>query len=176
MQVQQLLLDDPENTEYQDIYNSLQEVIDLTQDLLREARKAEVGTAQQAAAARQASAAGASSSVSGAGQQAGAPPIKLSLLPASVADQIRKAQAKAALTGQAPAAWAVGAECEAIYSADGMLYPAVVESVTAEGNFVVEFVGYGNKEEVRRSCSAATAASLLNLPSPPSNPAPNGWL
>lgn len=70
------------------------------------------------------------------------------MLPASVADQIRKAQVKQALLGQGNAAWAVGAECLALYSGDGQYYPAKVKSVTDAGNFVVVFDGYGNEEEV----------------------------
>lgn len=80
-QVNQLLLDDPENEEYQDIYNSLQEVIDLTRDLLKEA-DAERRAAATAGAASAAAAGAAAASV-GAGA---------STLPASVAEQIRAAQ------------------------------------------------------------------------------------
>lgn len=41
------------------------------------------------------------------------------LLPPQVAEQIRHAQQRAALGGQGPAAWAVGAKCKALYSGDG---------------------------------------------------------
>lgn len=71
------------------------------------------------------------------------------MLPASVADQIRRAQVKQALLGQGNAAWAVGAACLALYSGDGQYYPATVKAVTDAGNFVVLFEGYGNEEEVR---------------------------
>jgi hypothetical protein len=71
-------------------------------------------------------------------------------LPASVAAQIRRAQAKAALAGQAPAAWAVGAAVHALYSADGQYYPATVQGVGEGGKFVVLYEGYGNTEEVRQ--------------------------
>ncbi|EFJ51259.1 hypothetical protein VOLCADRAFT_103530 [Volvox carteri f. nagariensis] len=70
------------------------------------------------------------------------------ILPASVAEQIRKAQIRAALTGQAPGEWAIGAQCQAVYSADGEYYDATVEAVSEAGNFIVVFDGYGNKEEV----------------------------
>ena len=53
-----------------------------------------------------------------------------SILPASVAEQIRRAQIKAAILGQADAAWAIGAKCQAVYSADGQFYNAIVEAVT----------------------------------------------
>ncbi len=57
-------------------------------------------------------------------------------------------QIRAALTGQAPAEWAIGAQCQAVYSADGEYYDATVEAVSESGNFIVVFDGYGNKEEV----------------------------
>ena len=57
-------------------------------------------------------------------------------------------QVRAALTGQAPAEWAIGAPCQAVYSADGEYYDAAVEAVSEAGNFIVVFEGYGNKEEV----------------------------
>ncbi len=53
------------------------------------------------------------------------PTLASSLLPASVAEQIRKAQIKAALAGQAPAAWAIGSRCQAVYSADGNYYGTI---------------------------------------------------
>ena len=101
-----------------------------------------------------------------------------SILPASVAEQIRRAQVKAAILGQADAAWAIGAKCQAVYSADGQFYNATVEAVTLVrpvvpspvdiavfshawthglhatpartqgGKFVVAFEGYTDKEEV----------------------------
>jgi survival-of-motor-neuron-related-splicing factor 30 len=70
------------------------------------------------------------------------------ILPASVAEQIRKAQVRAAILGQADPAWAIGAKCQAIYSADGQFYNAVVEAVTSGGKFIVAFEGYSDKEEV----------------------------
>lgn len=70
------------------------------------------------------------------------------MLPASVAEQIRRAQMKAALSGQAPPAWAIGAQCIALYSGDGQYYPAVVKAVSETGNFLCVFDGYGNEEEV----------------------------
>lgn len=37
---------------------------------------------------------------------------------------------------------------QAVYSADGQHYDATVEAISAAGNFIVVFEGYGNKEEV----------------------------
>ena len=65
-----------------------------------------------------------------------------------VAEQIRAAQQKAALSGQAPAAWAIGARCEALYAGDGQWYSATVKGVTGTGNFLVSFDEYGTEEEV----------------------------
>uniref|UniRef100_A0A8C3S2Y4 Tudor domain-containing protein n=1 Tax=Chelydra serpentina TaxID=8475 RepID=A0A8C3S2Y4_CHESE len=44
--------------------------------------------------------------------------------------------------------WKAGDGCSAIWSEDGLLYPATVRSVdAAAGTCLVEFVGYGNKEQ-----------------------------
>lgn len=64
-----------------------------------------------------------------------------------VAQQIRAAQQKAAILGQAPAAWAIGGECQALYS-DGQWYEAVVKAVTTAGQFVVAYEGYEEQQEV----------------------------
>ena len=69
---------------------------------------------------------------------------------AQVAQQIRSAQQKAALAGQAPPAWAIGAKCQAVYSLDGEWYEASVVGVTTVGDFVVNFAAYGNTEQARR--------------------------
>jgi Survival motor neuron protein (SMN) len=53
------------------------------------------------------------------------------------------------LREQAPPAWAIGAKCQAVWSADGEWYDATVEGVTAAETFVVKFVEYDNSEEVR---------------------------
>ena len=43
----------------------------------------------------------------------------------------------------------IGAKVEAIYSADGRWYPAVVVGSTDAGNYKVRFLGYNNEEEVK---------------------------
>nr|XP_032650065.1 survival motor neuron protein-like isoform X3 [Chelonoidis abingdonii] len=44
--------------------------------------------------------------------------------------------------------WKAGDACSAIWSEDGLLYPAIVRLVDAvAGTCLVEFVGYGNKEQ-----------------------------
>ncbi len=71
-----------------------------------------------------------------------------SMLPPQVAEQIRAAQQRAALTGQAPASWAIGAACQAVWAADGNWYPGLIEGVTAAGNFAIRFQDAESLEEV----------------------------
>lgn len=145
-QVEELLLLDPENEELNDMYNSLLEVIELTTDLLKDARDQQQQQQQHAAVAAQLAGA-----VAPFLQVVTPPTLTLpSILPASVAEQIRRAQVRAALTGQAPVAWAIGAKCQAMYT-DGEWYEAKVDSITATGHFAVVFDGYGNKEELAPS-------------------------
>lgn len=66
-----------------------------------------------------------------------------------VAQQIRAAQQKAALAGQAPPAWAIGALCHAMSALDGDWREALVKGISAAGNFVVTFTGRDDLEEVR---------------------------
>ncbi len=80
------------------------------------------------------------------------PPFVRSL--PQVAQQIRAAQQKAALAGQAPPAWAIGARCQAVYSLDGEWYEAAVVGVTTAGDFVVKFAAYNNTEQVLRRAPA----------------------
>lgn len=65
-----------------------------------------------------------------------------------MAQQIRAAQQKAALAGQAPPAWAIGAACHAVSALEGDWRPAVVKGISAAGNFVVAFSGRDDLEEV----------------------------
>ncbi|KAG2484619.1 hypothetical protein HYH03_016573 [Edaphochlamys debaryana] len=160
-QVEQLLMlgtdEEMPGQDLQDMYQSLTEVINLTEELLKDALEQQRIAGGAAASTSAAAVLGAAAAAASAGAAASGPIAKIvtppelnlpSILPASVADQIRKAQVRAALTGQAPAQWAIGAECQAVYSADGEYYNAVVEGVSEAGNFIVVFEGYGNKEEV----------------------------
>lgn len=149
-QVESLLLLDHENAEYLELYNSLQEVIGLTEDLVRDAEEGAAQIAGLPAPALAPAQPVASTSAAGASVITSAPALQLpSVLPPQVAHQIRTAQQRAALLGQAPPAWAIGSKCQAVYSADGEWYDAVVEAVTSAGQFVVVFEEYGNKEEVQ---------------------------
>lgn len=58
-----------------------------------------------------------------------------------VAQQIRAAQQKAALQGQAPPAWAIGARCQALNPLDATWQEATVKGISATGNFVLAFTG-----------------------------------
>lgn len=147
-QVEQLLLMDPENQELSDMYNGLAEVIELTEDLLKDALEQQKQHETAATAAVAGALAAGPLGLNPLLQIVTPPTLNLpSILPASVAEQIRRAQVRAALTGQAPVAWAIGAKCQALYS-DGEWYEAKVESINAAGQFVVVFEGYGNREEL----------------------------
>lgn len=166
-QVGQLLLDDPENKEYKGIYESLAEVIALTKELIADAQAVEPAQPVAPAAApqqqqqQQAPLVGAAVPPPlGAAAITQAPEVRLpSVLPPQVAQQIKDAQQRAALAGQAPAAWAIGALCQAVYSGDGQWYDGVVEAVSASGNFVVAFEGYDTREEVERQSVRARPAA-----------------
>lgn len=80
-----------------------------------------------------------------------APDLRLpSILPPTVAAQIRSARHRAAFAGQAPAAWAIGAPVQAIYREDGQWYNGVVSAVSVSGKFIVQYEGYDQAEEVER--------------------------
>lgn len=90
----------------QSIHFTLQ-VLELTRELLDEA------TAQQEGAGAPSAPAAPVAAITEA------PEVRLpSVLPPHVAQQIRGAQQRAALQGQGPAAWAIGAEVQARYSVD----------------------------------------------------------
>ena len=92
-----------------------------------------------------------------------APQLQLpSILPLQVANQIRWAQQKAALSGQAPPAWAIGAPCQARHS-DGEQYAAQVTGVTATGSFVIKFPNYELEEEVRSAAVCVLFGSQLSV-------------
>lgn len=168
-QVETLLLSDHTNDELREMYDNLTEVIQLTEDLLAEAGVAVPAQAPTAAAAPAPdpyaaaaapapAAAGPSSSHDELHQQL-VTPAQLNvpaMLPASVADQIRRAQVKQALLGQGNPAWAVGSECLALYSGDGQYYKATVKSVTEDGKFVVLYEGYGTEEAVSSALGMLT--------------------
>lgn len=99
-----------------------------------------------------AASANAQSQTSTSGTVITAPSLQLpSILPPQVAEQIRSAQQRAALQNQAPAAWAIGARCQAVFSGDGEWYNASVSGVTTADTFLITFAEYGNQEEVHRS-------------------------
>lgn len=78
-----------------------------------------------------------------------APEVKVpSVLPPQVAEQIRKAQQRAALTGQAPAEWAIGAKVQGKYSGDGEWYDGEVTGISVNGKFIVKLLQYGVQEEL----------------------------
>ncbi|GAA6226264.1 survival motor neuron protein-like isoform X2 [Lates japonicus] len=56
----------------------------------------------------------------------------------------------AAETSTAESKWVVGAQCRAVWSEDGLVYPATVVSVDGE-RCRVRFISYGNEEDVELS-------------------------
>ncbi|KAL3140953.1 hypothetical protein ABBQ32_005477 [Trebouxia sp. C0010 RCD-2024] len=157
-QVDELLTLDPGNSEYQDLHGSLLEVIQLTEDLLRDAQQqqpdAPAPKTRLSRFDRDEAVPKGATAVSAPSTSAvvTAPSLQLpSILPPQVAEQIRSAQQRAALQNQAPASWAIGARCQAVFSGDGEWYNASVSGVTAGDNFLITFAEYGNQEEVHRS-------------------------
>lgn len=158
-QVDELLTLDPGNAEYQDLHTSLLEVIQLTEDLLKDAQQQQepavpaprprLSRFDRDEPVPRASATAPEPSTSAV---ITAPSLQLpSILPPQVAEQIRSAQQRAALQNQAPAAWAIGARCQAVFSGDSEWYNASVSGVTTSDNFLITFAEYGNQEEVHRS-------------------------
>ena len=161
MQVEQLLVDDPDNEEYKGIFEGLVEVrittstisifvykglirtipstliqvINLSKELLSETAAAATTNAVPTATANAAI--------------TEAPELQVSSsLPPQMAHQIRVAQQRAALAGQGNPAWAIGATVQAKYSGDDGWYDATVTAVSVSGNFIVTFDSYGNQEEI----------------------------
>lgn len=96
------------------------QVIELTRDLCQSEAADAAAPGQGQAAGERAQHQQLAGPASAAPAAAGAaPPSVSSLLPPQVAEQIRHAQQRAALAGQGPAEWAIGAKCRAVYSEDG---------------------------------------------------------
>lgn len=152
-QVEELLAQDSDNAEFQELNTSLAEVVDLTRDLLQEALQGSTALSDLPPSLPPGGEGGIQY-----GQPRAAPivvetsaPAVSSFLPPQVAQQIRAAQQKAALQGDAPAAWGIGARCQAVWSGDGEWYNATITGVSAAGNFVVSFdEDAGGIEEVVR--------------------------
>lgn len=84
--------------------------------------------------------------------------------PTPVAGGADSLQVRAALAGQAPLSWAVGAKVQAVYSADGNWYNAVVEGVAPSGtSLIVSYEGYAENEEVGGYSSWAHLHRLHHL-------------
>lgn len=78
-----------------------------------------------------------------------APEVKVpSILPPQVKEQIRVAQQRAALAGQAPPEWAIGASVQGRYSGDGKWYDGEITGISAAGKFIVHLTQYNVREEM----------------------------
>eukprot|EP00249_Psilotum_nudum_P018614 c26887_g2_i1 orf=593-1525(-) len=116
--VVELLAVDPGNAEYEEVRRSLEEVIELTQDLLSSTRQTE--------AADWDSRPGFS-----AFQHHG----------------LNSRQRVASVTQDYPGRLSVGSKVQAVWSEDGEWYDATIEAITLDG-YLVLYDGWGNKEEV----------------------------
>eukprot|EP00245_Coleochaete_scutata_P006415 TRINITY_DN20842_c0_g1_i1.p1 TRINITY_DN20842_c0_g1~~TRINITY_DN20842_c0_g1_i1.p1 ORF type:complete len:295 (+),score=102.31 TRINITY_DN20842_c0_g1_i1:73-957(+) len=117
-QVTEILQTEPGNAEYVEMANGLQELIELTEDLLTNAQPPE---------------AGASASVPASAQEEWQPEEL------SIANQV--------LATTPPGRLSVGSKVQAVWSEDGEWYTATVEDITPIG-YVVIYDGFGNQEEV----------------------------
>lgn len=83
-----------------------------------------------------------------------------------MAAQIAAARTRAALSGAAPATWAVGARVEALYEADGEWYAAQVTAVgPSPGTLLVAYEGYASEPP------AALPLASVRLPAAPAEAA-----
>ncbi|KDD76239.1 hypothetical protein H632_c303p0, partial [Helicosporidium sp. ATCC 50920] len=155
-QVGELLLDDPDNEEYRGIYDGLVEVIKLTKELIGSSADElappahaastsghDGGTDAQPYAAPKAAPVAAITA---------APDIRVGIaLPPQVAQQIRTARQRAAVIGQAPPEWAIGADVEALYAGDEQWYKAKVTGISVTNQFIVAYEGYEDPAEVSKT-------------------------
>jgi survival of motor neuron-related-splicing factor 30 len=114
-----LLLDSPDNEEFQSIYDGLRHVVTLSEEVLA-AAQLETARPRLSLPADTATVPPQPSTRVPIAAITEAPELRVpSVLPPQVAHQIRQAQSRAAIAGQAPPAWAIGAAVEARYSGDG---------------------------------------------------------
>ncbi len=127
-------------------------MIQLTTDLLAESAAAAAAPAPAAPAP----AAPAAPAAAPPPFAAAAPEVRVpSALPPTVAGQIRAAQQRAALAGQAPASWAVGAPVQAVFAGDGRWYDATIVAVAPSGAFIARYDEAGAEAEVERAAVRA---------------------
>uniref|UniRef100_A0A7S0VKM0 Survival of motor neuron-related-splicing factor 30 n=1 Tax=Polytomella parva TaxID=51329 RepID=A0A7S0VKM0_9CHLO len=148
-EIGQIILQDGEgdedpDQELQDLYHNLEELIELNEDLLKDA----IATRKSSSNIEEPILPSLAAPVASVAVTTAPELILPASLPPQVADQIRRAQAKAALLGRKPPAWAIGSKCQAIYAADGLYYDARIEGISSTGNFIVVYEGYTEKGEV----------------------------
>eukprot|EP00249_Psilotum_nudum_P018613 c26887_g1_i2 orf=527-1477(-) len=122
--VVELLAVDPGNSEYEEVKRSLEEVIELTQDLLSSAEQTEAAEWDTR------------TSLSAFQQHA----VDLQN---GLSSRQRVSRVPQGDSGRLP----VGSKVQAVWSEDGEWYDATIEAVTLNGYFVT-YDGWGNKEEV----------------------------
>lgn len=156
-QVEAALLTDPENTELLKLKQDLDEVIELTRDLIKtqleeQKKSAYVEPAAQWRQQRQA-AAGSSSAAAAASASTSANPDAESGdddgdhhdTGADDFDDVERALLAAEKTVNGGRAWSVGDQCQAKWTEDGVYYDATIESIAANGTVQVVFDAYQNR-------------------------------
>lgn len=153
------LFADPTNDELAAVKSQLDDVLQLTTDLLVTARQQAVVAAARAAAASfmQSNASAVAAAVVAS---AAASNTTTTIVP--LATTVHQAQAP---QSAAAAALVPGTSCKAIWSGDGELYTATVKQVLPSGDVVVQFEGYTDQVTLKRDAvfaatdPAAIAAS-----------------
>jgi survival-of-motor-neuron-related-splicing factor 30 len=159
------LFADPTNDELAAVKSQLDDVLQLTTELLNTARQQAVVAAARAAAASfihtNASAVAAAVVASAATSNATTSIVPL----ATTINQLHATPAVSSVSTSS-AALAPGTVCKAIWSGDGELYDATVKQVLPSGDVVVQFAGYNDQVTLKRDAvlpandpAAAAAAS-----------------
>lgn len=161
-QVEAALLTDPENTELLKLKQDLDEVIELTRDLIKtqlEEQKTksayvEPSTSHKRGAYQQQAAAGGSGASTSAASTSANPDAESDDEAPSGNDDdyddVERALLAAEKTvngagGAAGKTWRVGDQCQAKWTEDGVYYDATIESIAAGGAVQVVFDAYQNR-------------------------------
>eukprot|EP00892_Ulva_mutabilis_P009372 jgi/Ulvmu1/6807/UM031_0010.1 len=140
VQLEELLLDEPDNEDYRGLFADVEEAISLTEQALKQ---------QEGAATQAQHTAGPSTDADAQQPEVGhkrksrfdSGPEGITVngaLPQQVVDQIKSAKARSALDGRAPPGWAIGHNCLARGSS-GQWEPGKVAAVSPAGGFLIAF-------------------------------------
>lgn len=154
MQVEAALLTDPENTELLKLKQDLEEVIELTRDLIKsplEEQKKSAYVEPDSSRRHNQQPAAASSSAASTANAAGT-----SANPDADSDEdgaggdddyddVEAALLAAEKSVSGSKAWKVGDKCQAKWTEDGQFYDATIEGITEQGEVMVVFDAYQNR-------------------------------